>query len=1043
VKKLIDFFIERSLLVNMISVMIVVAGGFSVWTLQKETFPKIEFDVIIVNAFYPGSSAEDVEKLVTIPIERKIKGIDGIKEINAISAENRSIIYMEIDPDAKLEEVSDDIKTQIDLVDDLPEDVDPPTVTTANNKRRGILKLALTHRKNDYDFLRNTSKKIRDELEQHFEIAQVILDGYRVDQIRVELIPDKLNDYEVTVSEVYNAIRERNLNLSAGVIEDPAGDIIVRTVSEFEGLEDIEELVVRSNNSGFKVKVKDIAHVMRGPAKGSVLQRSNGVPAIFLDIKGKESADILQTTKKVKNTIEDFFRVEKYQDFNFRYVDDTSYYVKRRLNILKNNGLMGIILVFICLMAFLNFKTSVVTSLGAPIAFMVSFFVMESMGLSINLISMFALILVLGMLVDDSIIVAEYYYQKLEKGLSPKEAAKQASYETVKPVTATVLTTMIAFGSLFYMGGIMGKFLWPVPAVVIICLFASLFECFFILPSHLSDFCRLKISEKDNHWYTKLKNVYGAVLKKFLKAPWAILVFFFALLLGSLFTATKMDFELFPGDDVRTVFLQIKGKVGTPLSITDQGVAKLEKVVLNNTSKEELEQIKSQVGLLLGDRGNKRGTHYGSLVLYLTPPGERERSTDEIIDELTSKGRKQIGDFVLTVVKRQGGPPKGKAVDIQLKGDSLDELKAASKEVNMALKKEPGIMATEVDFEEGKEQLVLSVNDAEARRLGLNTSKIALEVRRLLSEDSVTEIRESDEDIEIVISLVQESRRKIESIEQLFILNSQGRRIPFSKVVKVTKRPGAFIIRRLDRKRIISVTASINKKKTTPVKVAKTFKPKVLKIIEKYPSLSVEFAGENKDTNKSMKGLMKSGMISIFLIFVVLVVMFNSILHPMVVMAAIPLGLIGVVWTFLIAGQALGFMAFMGVVALVGVVVNDSIVLVTFINQKRKEGLELKEAVYEASLGRFRAVILTTFTTVAGLLPIAHPIITRVFSFGSDVDSDPFLQPMALSFAWGLLVASLVTLVFIPCNYLFFEQVKAFSSKLLRRIIHSRRDQEA
>jgi multidrug efflux pump subunit AcrB len=1028
-KKLMEFFLERSLLVNLLTVMILLLGGISLYGLQKETFPTVEFDVIIVRTGYPGSSSEDVEKLVTIPLEREIKTVNGIKELNALSAEGSSIIYMEVEPEADLKEVLEDVKNSIDAVDDLPDDATVPTVTSADNKRRGVLKVTLTGK--DYDLLKVTSKKLRDRLERVNGISLVNLDGYRVDEIRVEINPSKMNEYEVTIGEVYRAIRERNLNLSAGTIEDPSGDIIVRTVAEFEGPVDIENVVIVSNNSGRRVLIKDIGSVIRAPKKSGILQRSNGEQAIFLDVKAREQADVLSTTDKLKKVTEDFFKSDATKGVSFRYTDDLSYYVKRRLSVLKDNGIMGMILVFVTLLLFLNGRTSFITSMGAPIAFMVAFIIMDMMGLSINLISMFALILVLGMLVDDSIIVAEYYYQQLEEGLPPHEAARKAAFQTIKPVTATIATTMVAFGSLFFMGGIMGKFLWPVPAVVIICLVASLLECFFILPSHLADFCKLSPKKNKKRWYDTMTNWYGVILEKVLKAPWVILVSFFVIFAGSLFMAKSMDFELFPGDDVRTVFLQMKGKVGTALEVTDEAVFKIETMALEELRKEELDQVKAQIGVLRGDNGNKTGSHYGSLIIYLTPPGDRKRSTDEILTALTEKAKTLTPDYVITTTKVQGGPPKGKAVDIQLTSDYLSDLKKASVLIRKELEKTKGVIAPEIDFETGKEQVVIKVNDAEAKRLGLTTQQIALEVRRVLSGDSITEIRESEEDIEIKLFFDEKSRTKVESLMLLHLVNNQGRRIPLKRVVNLGTQPGAFVIRRLNRKRIISITADIDKKVTTPVAFAKTFKPSVEKILKDIPRVDYSFGGENKDTQESMVRLAKSGIMALGAIFIILVVMFNSLLHPFVVMSAIPLGLIGVIWTFKIAGQSLGFMALMGVVALIGVVVNDSIVLVTFINEKRAEYEgDLTKAVFEASKSRFRAVILTTITTVAGLIPIAHPSVSTLLSFGANTDSDPFIQPMALSFAWGLFFASLVTLFFIPCNYLVFERIKLRFSKM-------------
>lgn len=1022
---MIDFFIERPLIVNVLTVIIILVGLLSLYTLQKETFPQVDFDVITITTVYPGSSSEDVEKLVTISIERNLKGIDGIKKLNAISLENTSVITLEVEAEADLDDVLDDIKTAVDTVDDLPVDAETPIIKSRNNKQRGVIKIALYGA--EYDKLRQSAKVLRDRLELLKPVAQVELDGYDVDEIAIEINPDKLNAFDLTFSEVSTAVADRNFTLSAGKIETPKADIIVRTVAEYRNVLDIEEVIIRSNTDGSQIKVKDIATVTRRPTKDAVLHRSQGERAIFLSVKTKQSANVINSANKIKQKVSDVLSSGKYNDVKYRFTDDMSYYVVRRLDILKNNGIVGLLLVFVCLTMFLNIRTSIVTSLGAPIAFMISFVVMNWFGLSINLISMFALILVLGMLVDDSIIVAEHFYQKIEKGMPPKLAAKQAAYETVKPVIATILTTMVAFGALFFMGGIMGKFLWSVPAVVIVCLLGSLFECFFILPSHLADFCSVskeKLTEKKSRWYDKMYHYYGKSLKFFLHRPFKVFCSFFLVFLMSLGVAKYTKFELFPGDDVRTVFLTLKGEVGVPLERTNEAVMKIEQSAFKLIRKEELDQVRSAVGLFVaGGHGLKSGSHYGSLILYLTPPNERERSTDDIINMIKKDIAPQVPGYELGINKAEGGPPKGKPVEIELTGGSLKELNVLAKKVQQELRKVKGVTSTELDYEEGKKQFVAKINSYDARRLGLTTKQIAFELRRALSGDSLTEIRESDEDIEVKVMLDEESKSKISSLEKLFIINTQGRRIPLSRVVSFVQGPGAFVIRRLNRKRVISVSGSLDKELTSPLQVVKDFSPTVKKLLLGHPDVDYLFAGENENTKESMQGLLKAGIIAFMAIFFILVAMFGSLGQPVVIMSAIPLGLTGVIFTFFIFGKALGFMAFMGVVGLIGVVVNDSIVLVNFINVKRLETENLFDAIYEASLSRFRAVILTTFTTVAGLLPVAHT-----------PGGDPFIKPMAMSFAWGLLFATAVTLVFIPCNYFVYIKTLEFFSGLSGRL---------
>ncbi len=1026
-KKAIDFFLERPLIVNLITVMIIVVGIVSAITLKKEMFPKVEFDVILITTAYPGSSSEDVEKLVTLSLEREIKAVDGIKEMNALSAEGSSIIYLTVEPDAELEKVLDDVKNAVDAVDDLPDEAKVPRVISLDNSTRGIIKIPLTGQ--PYPILRKHAKRLQEKLEALSPVARVDMDGYRVDEIVIKVNPEKLNEYEVTPSEIATAVKNRNLNLSAGKLETPSGDIIVRTVSEFSNTEQIENVVIRSNSNGVAVLIKDVAEVERRPIEGTTLLRSQGEEAVFMDVKAKETADILKTVEMVQQTTDKYFEKNPV-GINYRYTDDLSFYVKRRLNVLKNNGIMGIALVLGCLLLFLNLSTSIITSMGAPIAFFTSFIIMDAFGLSINLISMFGLIIVLGMLVDDSIIVAEQYYQNLEAGMKPKEAARKAAYETVKPVTATILTTVVAFGALFFMGGIMGKFLWMVPAMVIICLLASWLECFFILPSHLNDFVRLKNKKKEARWYHPLVDFYEKSVRKFLGFPVLTQLGFFLVFVVSIFVAKGMRFELFPGDDVRVIFLQIKGNVGTPLEKTDQAMKKLERMALAELKKEEYEQIKSTVGNLRGDQGTKTGTHYGSLVAYLTDPADRDRSTDEILTALTKQADKLVGtEYVVTTKKMQGGPPRGKPVDIELRSDSIEELKVVSKKVEEVLKSKAGVTSTEIDFEDGKKQIVISVDDQEARRLGVNTRQIAFEVRTALAGDALSEIRENDEDIEIKILLDEKAKGRVESLKMIHLLNAQGNRIPISKVVRFEEQPGAFVIRRFDRKRIFSVSATLDNTVTSPRKMTAIMKPEVEKVLKGHESVTFSFGGENKDTKESMQRLIKSFVIAMLCIFLILVIMFGSLAQPIVVMSAIPLGMIGVIFTFKLFGASLGFMAMLGVVGLVGVVVNDSIVLVTFINQQREVVSDVFEAIVAGCRSRFRPVILTTFTTVAGLLPVAHT-----------PGGDPFIKPMAMSFAWGLLFSTAVTLIFVPCSYFSYVKFLNWFSGFMNRKKHSAED---
>ena len=1013
-KRLIEFFINRSLLVNVLSVIILILGVLSALKLKRDTFPEVDFDVISIFTTYPGSTPEDVEKIITIEIERSLQGVDGIKELNSISLEGRSMIFIKVDPDYNDDKVLTDTKDAMDTISNFPTEVETPTVKKLNSAHRSIISVALLG--DDEYTKRKMAKKLRDKIESIPGVARVGFSGYSKEQIVVEVFLEKLNYYQITIDEVIQAIKSRNINLSGGTIKMPENDFLIQTTGEFKNIKDIEKVVIRSNQTGSHVTVSQVGKVYRALNSNYVYQRTGKKPSILLNVRKKRTADAIKVTEKAKKVIEDFFSQRKNTEIDYVIVNEMAYYIKRRLGVLTSNGLFGMCFVLIVLMLFLNVRVSLVTSLGAPLSFLTAFFIMDCLGISFDLISMFGLILVLGMLVDDAIIVSEYFYQYIEKGMEPKKAAATAAYNTILPVTATIITTMLAFGSLFFMGGIMGKFLWPVPAVVIICLAASWLECFFILPSHLADFTKPQITHKKKlPWYTPLQKIYEKVLKLCIRRYFLTSCSFGIVLMGCLFLTTTMRFELFPGDDVREVIININGQVGDPIHKIEKAILKAEDVLYEVIRQKELRTVRGIIGVQIRQQNARSGSHYGGIIIYLTEPIERERSTDEILAEVKKELKQALTNHTFSIDKRVGGPPRGKPVDIQLKSNSMEDLEASSKKILELLTQTKGMRTPSRSYEQGKIQLTVEVDEKESKRMGLTTSQIALSLRNIYGENAITKIRQSDEDIDVIIKLDEKSRTKLHTLDDLYLLNKQKKRIKLSRVASIKQERGPFIIQRIDQKRTVSITSDINKEQTTSIQLARELKPKVEKIVAEYNDMSFEFGGENKDTNESMIRLAHAGVMALGAIFLVLVAIFASLAQPLLILSSIPLGLIGVILTFKVLGMPLGFMAIMGIIGLIGVVVNDSIVLINFINQRRESGEPLVDAITQACHSRFRPIILTTLTTVAGLLPIAHGI-----------GGDPFLKPMAISFAWGLMFSTLVTLLFMPCSYLFYYKFKRF-----------------
>lgn len=1000
--KIIDYFVERSLVVNLITFLIIVSGVYSLLHLNKETFPDVDFDFISISSIYPGAAAEEVEKLVSLEIERKIRGIDGIEEVNSLSMEGTSVVSVKVDPDTSMDEVYDEIRNELsDISKEVPDDVEAPVIKKASNSRN-ILEFAIFGKKEIE--LRKIAKQLQFNLERDSKISRVDFSNYRNEIIDIQVDLKKLNQFDLTLAEVFETVKDGDVDLSAGNVKKTDKEVLIRTLRESNNVEQIKDTVIRSNDSGNKVLLSDIATIERVFQDRTTNERANGEQAIYLKVFSKKSSDIIKSAKFAKKVVKD---ASKLSGFSYHEFQDLSFYVERRLSVLSKNGIQGIFLVLICLIFFMNMRVSIITALGAPFAFLVAFTLMESFGITVNLISMFGLILVLGMLVDDSIIVSEQYYQYLEEGEEPKAAAKRAAKETVAPVTSTILTTMIAFGSLFFMDGIMGKFLWPVPAVIIICLIASWLECFLILPGHLADFApKLKSAAKER-WYQPLMLWYEKVLTYAIKYAKTTVFLFFIVFAGAVALASKMRFELFPSDDATYVYVHVKGEVGTPLVKTNQKLIEIEKVILEELKKDEYKGVRTIAGVSWNKTGTKTGKHYGSIFLELTMQDLRERKTNDLVSLISKRVVLLKENFEINIDKIKNGPPTGKPISIDFYGENFEQIKLAAMDIQKVIEKESGVLSTETDFEDGKDQIVLKIKEAEARRLGVNNLQIAREVRNSYEGMIARTIKESDDDVEVIIRLDEDYRkRSLETLNNIKILNKYGQKIRLQDVVEIERRSGAFVIRRLNGKRVITLSGEVDPE----IQTARALNQKLIKtmpsLMQDHSDISYEVKGENKDTTESLDSFKRALVISSLIILMILVVQFSSFIQPLIIMSAIPLGFIGVILAFSVFDLALGFMALMGVLGLVGVVVNDSIVLVTVINRYiAKEGRSTL-SIIKATVSRFRPVILTTFTTVAGLLPIAHA-----------TGGDPFLKPMAVSFAYGLLFSTLLTLFFVPCCF--------------------------
>jgi multidrug efflux pump subunit AcrB len=1065
-KKLVTYFLEKSLLVNLISIGLILMGAMFLLSANREAFPKVEYDFLIINTLYPGATPEDIEKHISIPIEDQLREVDGIDEIWSSSLESRSIIGIKLNPDLKNKlKVITDIKDSVDAVSDLPDDAEDPTVVELNSSLVPVLEISMTNKfgiKNDSDErdLRKKVKMLRDKLLVVDGVARIEKSGYRDREIHIAANPILLNKYHVAMNDIIRALSSKNLNFPGGLITTAKEDVMIRTIGEVQNTDDIKKVLIRANDSGNWITVNNIGVVKNTFEEELLINKTNGKKSIILTVLIKEGADIITVVDNINLEINKFKSKKINKNFPISYSNDFSFFVKRRLNVLKNNAVVGLVLVILSLLISLGWRISLVTAVGIPLAFAGTFIWMGQAGISINLISMFGLIIVLGMVVDDAIVVAENVYRHLEEGFPLKEAVIIGTSEVIVPVAGTILTTIAAFSPLMFMTGIMGKFMWTMPAVISITLFASWVESMFILPAHIYDIEKFRKKSISKHRenkpgiYVKIKNKYVKMLTFVLNNKYKFALMITLIFFGSIYFAKNhIQRKLFPQGKIERLVIKMEASNGTSLNQMNHKMVLMEKIISKMPPK-EVDNFVTRVGIIKErplDPNEKRGTNYGTINLNLTPEEDRNRKAAEIIVSLREKSKtisKAFTSIKFTYIST--GPPTGKAISVNIKGDDFTVLKEIAEKYkkymrSIKIKKkkksiwnrlsniwsgknvkvknpEKSINALKDindDFEKGKKEFRIYVDEKVAAIAGVSVYDVALTVRSCFKGTVATTIKKTDEEIDIRVLFPENLRNKLSTINKIYVANKMGNLIPLRKIAKFdfTKR-GISVINRRGWKRSIQVTAEIDETskdaKLTSVEVNKRLIKRFKNIEDQYPGVIIDYEGEFKDTNESMINLVKSFLFAILIIYIILVAIFQSMSHPLIIMGVIPLTGVGVIWIFFLHQMPLSFLALMGVVGLAGVVVNDSIVLVDFIKNARIKGMNAFDATVLAGGNRLRPVFLTTITTFFGLIPTAYGI----------GGLDPFLVPMAISMSWGLAFGTLITLFATPILYNIFADAR-------------------
>jgi len=1004
-------------------ILIVVAGVFAFQNISKEEFPEIALNGVTILTTYPGVSPEEIEELITKPLEEEISDIDYIDNISSFSSEGRSLITVEFTLEAgdiyrKLQEV----QTEVEKVKDLPKDAEDPEITETKHLFHlitvGVVGEGMERR----------LKKIVDDMVYDFKkiygVGEVEVVGEREREVWVEADPIRLEGYGLALSDVIKALRAKNLNMPGGTIKLAQDEIIVRTVGEINAIREIEDIVVRKSTGGGHVYIRDVARVSDTFEAPTVIARLNGKRSFNITVRKSDVGNIVDIVSKIKKTAAGYEK-RLPEGAGIVFSNDNSIFLKKRLNILYTNGTTGLMLVLAGLFVFIGGRAAVITSLGMPVAFFAAILLMNVFSITINSLSLFAIIIVLGMIVDDAIIVAENVYRYIEQGLPVREAALVGSQEVLWPVTASIATTIAAFMPMLLMTGPLGKFMGIIPQVVTFALAASLWEAFFILPSHLAEFSRPVRQRKHrgsgSRWFSYLRSIYTTILTGLLHRRYRAILSMIGIGAAVLVTAgATLDIVLFPNQEFETFMLKVELDPSTKIEQTESVCSTPEKMLLALPAREKL-SVESTIGLKTANLGLKEGgyeyaSNYAQMKVRLNDQRERERNGEEIMRGIRRQLSRLADAHCFSLDKEMAGPPVGKAVAVRIMGDDFQVLQKLSRQVLEELQKIKGVVDIEDDFRPGKGEMRVSVDEKKAALYMLDVETVATAIKHAYQGGIATQFKDRNDEIDVVVKFNETFRNDMKKILDIKIPNADGAMIQLKNVATVDVARGYGKIRRYDEKRVITVTANIERGVNTSRDVNREIKNRMQAYGKQYPDYILKFGGEYEDTQKSMRSLIQAFGLAVFLIYMIIASTFKSFLQPLMLMFTIPLAIIGVFIGLIIMQTPIGMMSFLGIIALAGIVVNDSIVLIDFINRRRAEGGNRIEAIVDAARTRLRPILLTSITTILGLMPLALGI------FGKE----RMLTPMAISIVWGLSFSSILTLLLIPCLYTIIDDISVW-----------------
>ena len=1037
---MINWFARNGVAANLLMAFILLAGITTVSRIPTEVFPEIESDLITVQVPFRGSTPAEVEESVVVRIEEAIQDLEGIDEIRSTASEGSGSVSIEVVSGYDARELLDDVKNRIDAINTFPAETEKPVIAIAQ-RSFSVMQVVLAGDLTERD-LRKLGEQIRDEIANLPEVTQVSLGGVRPYEIGIEISERTLQQYNLTIDSVARAIAQSSIDLPAGAIKTRGGEIMLRTKGQAYVKDDFEGIVLLTREDGTRITVGEVADVIDGFDETPLELTFNGDRSVLIAVNRVGDQNAITIASAVKDYLHDR-QASLPPGVKLSYWSDSSRIVKGRLNTLTDSAVLGGLFVFLVLTLFLRFGLALWVCVGIPVSFMGSIFLMPFLGVTINIFSLFAFILVLGIVVDDAIVTGENIYTHLQRGSDPLKAAIEGTKEVAVPVTFGVLTTVIAFMPIALIEGRRGPIFAQIPLIVIPVLLFSLVESKLILPSHLKHLKPTPSDPKKQSFLTRFQRRFADGLEAFVLKYYRPLLAFASrrryltlstfvgvtMIIFSIVASKRILFIFFPRVQSEFATARLNMQLGTPIDVTAAQIDRIEEAArqlqekyfdesLNGSLIQNIMAVKG--GSSLAGRGRRTvgQSHVGEVSMRLVPPEER---TDPITSsEIVREWRQLIGVVpgaqnlsFRAEIGRSSDP-----IDIQLTGPSFDELSDASSKIRGKLAEYPDLFDITDSFEAGKQEIQLAIKP-EAEALGLTMTDLARQVRQAFFGQEAQRIQRGREDVRVMVRYPLKERQSIENLMQMRVRTADGREVPFSDVAEAKMGRAFSTIRRIDRNRAINVTSDANKESANLEAIKADLSEIIPPIVANYPGMQYTMEGEAREQSESFASLRTGVLFVLFAIYAMLAIPFKSYVQPLMVMVVIPFGIAGAIVGHIIMGMNLSIISIWGMLALSGIVVNDSLVLVDYINRRRSEGMPLVEAVRTAGVARFRAIILTSLTTFAGLMPLIFEKSTQA----------QVLIPMAVSLGFGILFATAITLILVPINYLILEDIQTYVAK--------------